>query len=67
MKRPERSDYYMAISELASLRSTCLSRKVGAVIVKNDNPISFGYNGPAKGVEHCEEKGGCIRRQREVR
>ena len=63
MERPNRSEYFMAIAELASLRSTCLSRHVGAVIVKGDNPISFGYNGPAKGVEHCEEKGGCRRRQ----
>jgi len=62
MNRPNRSEYYMAIANLASLRSTCLSRHVGAVIVKNDNPISFGYNGPAKGVKHCEDIGGCIRR-----
>ncbi len=62
MNRPDRSEYYMAIAELASLRSTCLSRRVGAVIVKNDNPISFGYNGPARGVKHCEDIGGCKRR-----
>ncbi len=62
MNRPDRSEYYMAIAELASLRSTCLSRHVGAVIVKEDNPISFGYNGPARGVKHCEDIGGCIRR-----
>ena len=62
MNRPDRSEYYMAIANLASLRSTCLSRHVGAVIVKNDNPISFGYNGPVKGVQHCDEIGGCIRR-----
>ena len=52
--RPTKEEYYMAISQLASLRSTCLSRKVGAVIVKDDNPISFGFNGPARGVEHLE-------------
>ena len=62
MNRPDRSEYYMAIANLASLRSTCLSRHVGAVIVKNDNPISFGYNGPAKGVAHCEDVGGCHRK-----
>lgn len=56
--RPTKEEYYMAISQLASLRSTCLSRKVGAVIVKDDNPISFGFNGPARGVEHCEDLGG---------
>ena len=62
MNRPSREEYYMAIAILASTRSTCLSHKIGAVIVKNDNPISFGYNGPARGIKHCEELGGCIRR-----
>lgn len=60
--RPTKEEYYMAIADLASLRSTCLSRKVGAVIVKDDNPISFGFNGPARGVTHCEDLGGCRRR-----
>lgn len=62
MKRPSREEYYMAIAEVASYRSTCESRKVGCVIVKDDNPISFGYNGPARGVEHCSDIGGCLRR-----
>lgn len=62
MERLTREEYYMAIAELASVRSTCLSRRVGAVIVKDDNPISFGFNGPARGMEHCEEVGGCKRR-----
>lgn len=62
MNRPSREEYYMSIAQLASMRSTCLSRKVGAIIVKDDNPISFGYNGPARGVKHCSELGGCRRR-----
>ena len=62
MSRPNREEYYMAMAMLASSRSTCLSRKVGAVIIQDDNPISFSYNGPARGVPHCEEKGGCVRR-----
>ncbi|MBQ6841500.1 MAG: dCMP deaminase family protein [Bacilli bacterium] len=62
MNRPSREEYYMAIAELASTRSTCLSRRVGAIIVKEDNPISFGFNGPARGVTHCSENGGCRRR-----
>ncbi|MBE6148056.1 MAG: dCMP deaminase family protein [Firmicutes bacterium] len=62
MNRPSREEYYMSIAELASMRSTCLSRRVGAIIVKEDNPISFGFNGPARGVKHCSELGGCRRR-----
>ena len=62
MNRPSREEYYMAIAQLASMRSTCESRKVGAIIVKEDNPISFGFNGPARGVKHCSDLGGCRRR-----
>ncbi|MBE6155508.1 MAG: cytidine deaminase [Firmicutes bacterium] len=62
INRPSREEYYMSIAHLAAMRSTCLSRKVGAIIVKEDNPISFGYNGPARGVQHCEEVGGCPRK-----
>ena len=62
MNRPNSEEYYMAIAELASMRSTCQSRRVGAIIVKEDNPISFGFNGPARGVTHCEDVGGCRRR-----
>lgn len=62
MKRPNWDEYFMAIACLAAKRSTCLSRQVGAVIVKDRNPISFGYNGPAINVTHCEELGGCRRR-----
>lgn len=61
-KRPSWDEYFMEIADLASSRSTCLSRKVGAVIVKDKHPISTGYNGPASGVSHCGDIGGCIRR-----
>lgn len=61
-KRPNWDEYFMNMAYLASIRSTCLSRQVGAVIVKDNNPISTGYNGPAIGIEHCRDKGGCIRR-----
>lgn len=56
-------EYFMDIANLVSSRSTCLSRKVGAVIVSEKHIISTGYNGPASGVKHCSELGGCIRRQ----
>lgn len=62
MNRPSKDEYYMTIAEIASLRSTCLSRQVGAVLVKDDNPISFGFAGPCRKMEHCEDIGGCKRR-----
>ena len=46
--------YFIRIAELVSMRSPCLSRHVGAVIVKDKNIIATGYNGPASGVEHCQ-------------
>ena len=57
-------EYFMGLAKYAGTRSTCLSRQVGAVIVKDKHSISTGYNGPASGVKHCSELGGCIRRAR---
>ncbi|MFO8110241.1 MAG: cytidine/deoxycytidylate deaminase family protein [Thermoplasmata archaeon] len=62
MKRPTVDEYFMAMAELVSERSTCLRRKVGAVLVKDKMVLSTGYNGAPKGLPHCEELGGCIRR-----
>ncbi len=63
MNRPNWDEYFMAIACLAAKRSSCLSRQVGAAIVKDRNPISFGYNGPAMNVAHCEDLGGCRRKK----
>jgi dCMP deaminase len=52
----------MAFTLLAATRSTCLRRKVGAVIVKDRNILATGYNGPPKGVAHPDEVG-CLREQ----
>jgi dCMP deaminase len=63
MSRPNWDEYFMSVACLVSKRSSCLSRQVGAVIVKDRNSISFGYNGPAAHLKHCEELGGCQRRK----
>ena len=55
----------MEMAELARQRSTCLRRKVGAVIVKDNRVIATGYNGVPKGIRHCEETG-CLRQQLNV-
>ncbi len=62
MDRPDVDEYFMAMAFMAAERSTCLSRKVGAVMVKNKRVLSTGYNGAPKGLPHCEELGGCMRR-----
>ena len=58
--RPSWDQYFMSIAKLASTRSTCLRRKVGAVIVKNKHILSTGYNGAPRGLAHCLEIG-CLR------
>lgn len=60
IKRLGWDEYFMQLANLASQRSTCLSRQVGAIIVKDRCVISTGYNGSAKGSKHCDEVG-CIR------
>ena len=60
-KRPAWDEYFMQMAELTATRSTCLTRHVGAVIVKNKHIIATGYNGAPKGLSHCAEQGGCLR------
>ena len=55
----------MKMAHLAATRSTCLRRKVGAVIVKDKRVLSTGYNGAPKGLPHCEEVG-CLRESLDV-
>jgi Deoxycytidylate deaminase len=50
MNKPQ---YYLSIAEVVAKRSKCLSRQIGAVIVKDDAIISTGFNGPPRGVPHC--------------
>ena len=50
----------MLQAELAKLRSNCITRHVGAVIVRNNRQIATGYNGTPPGVKNCFD-GGCKR------
>ena len=60
MSRINRDDYFMAMAILASMRSACLSRQVGAVVVSKNRVVSIGYNGPPPGYPHCQE---CMRNE----
>lgn len=60
--RPTYDEYFMSMAFLAATRSTCLRRQVGAVLVKNKHVLATGYNGPPKGMKHCEETG-CLRKE----
>jgi dCMP deaminase len=59
-ERPSWDEYFMKIAQVASMRSNCIKRKVGAVIVRDRRIISTGYNGTPRGTKNCNE-GGCPR------
>ena len=61
-ERPSWDEYFMLQAELAKLRSNCMTRHVGAVIVRNHRQIATGYNGTPPGIKNCFE-GGCKRCQ----
>lgn len=58
--RPSWDAYFMRMAHLAATRSTCLRRRVGAVIVKDNMVLSTGYNDTPRGLPNCGE-GGCAR------
>jgi deoxycytidylate deaminase/cytidylate kinase len=58
--RPSWDRYFMNVAEMVKLRSTCMSARKGAVLVKDNRVVSTGYNGSPRGVRHCN-KGGCER------
>lgn len=60
IKRPSWDHYFMKAALLVSERSTCLRRKVGAVLVKNKRILATGYNGAPSGIDHCDISG-CLR------
>jgi len=60
-KRPDKDHYYLNIAREVSRRSTCLRKWYGAVIVKNDQIISTGYAGAARGTVNCTDIGKCPR------
>ncbi|MCI8284180.1 MAG: cytidine deaminase [Firmicutes bacterium] len=60
--RPDWDQYFMEFAEVARKRSTCLRRKVGAIIVKDKRILATGYNGVPTGIQHCSERG-CLRDQ----
>jgi dCMP deaminase len=59
------NDYFFKIVDDIALRSTCISRQVGAVLVKDNRILATGYNGAVVGGKHClSEK--CKRKELKV-
>ena len=59
--RTDKINYYLGIAAAVLERSTCLRRQYGAIIVRNDEIISTGYNGAPRGRANCVDMGYCSR------
>lgn len=58
--RPTWDSYFMRLADLAALRSNCMKRRVGCVVVRGNRVIATGYNGTPRNLPNCNE-GGCPR------
>ena len=66
MERVDKINYYLDMAEVALERSTCLRKKWGAVIVKNDEIIATGYNGAPRGRKNCIDLNFCKREEMHI-
>lgn len=66
MERRDKVNYYLDLAEMVSQRGTCLRRRYGAVIVKNDEVISTGYVGAPRGRKNCTDLGECVRQKMHI-
>ena len=64
--RKDKINYYLDIADVVSNQGTCLRRRYGAIIVKNDEIISTGYVGAPRGRKNCCDMGTCIRQKLNV-
>ena len=64
--RVSKENYYLDIAQTVAERCTCLRKKFGAIIVKNDSIISTGYNGAPRGRKNCSDLGWCRREKLNV-
>ncbi len=61
--RPDWDEYFIGIAKAVSKRATCLRRRYGAVITKDNIIVSTGYNGAPSGMKDCLEVGRCTRKE----
>lgn len=66
MSRIDKENYYLDIAETVMERSTCRCKRYGALIVRNDEIVSTGYNGAPRGCANCIDLGYCIREKRGI-
>ena len=66
MERRDKTNYYLDLADVVSKRGTCMRRRYGAVIVKNDEVISTGYVGAPRGRKNCTDVGTCVREKMNI-
>ncbi len=64
--RPGWDEYFIGIAKAVATRATCLRRKYGAVITKDNIIVSTGYNGAPAGMRDCLEVGQCTRKELQI-
>lgn len=63
--RPSWDEYFLELAGIVAKRSTCLRRRVGAILVKDKRILATGYNGAPSNVKHCLDIG-CIRESKKI-
>lgn len=63
--RPDWNTYFMEIAQIVASRATCIRRSVGAVIIREKQILTTGYNGAPKHLPHCTEKT-CLRNTQNI-
>jgi len=66
MSRPSKKEHFLNRAKIGAERSTCLRRKVGAIIVKDEVQISSGYNGAPRKMDHCIDLKSCLRKELKI-
>lgn len=65
--RPDKHQHFLNRAKVVAERSTCLRRKVGAIIVSRDGvELSSGYSGAPRSMEHCLDIGNCLRTELKI-
>ncbi|MEG1742594.1 MAG: cytidine deaminase [Clostridia bacterium] len=66
MERISKTNYYLDIAQTVAKRGTCLRRKFGSIIVKNDTIVSTGYAGAPRGRANCSDLQYCQREKMQI-
>ena len=66
-ERPDKDEHFLNRGKVVAERSTCLRRKIGAVIIKDGVEVSSGYVGAPRGAVHCTDTGRCLRMEMGIR